>query len=101
MPSFQRRPGESAACWLARLRGVDAAALSHRKLKDLTACRIEAELAGRREAPRRAAAGPEEAAPPPLPEPPDALQECKEAVRALSPQDRLRLIWWLHSGMAD
>ena len=101
MPNFQRHPGESASDWRARLRGVDAAALPLRRLNDLTACRIEAELAERRERSRPAAKAP----PPPPPEPPepppDFLEQCKDAVRALSPEDRLRLIWWLQSGMAD
>jgi hypothetical protein len=103
MPSFERLPGESTSAWRVRLRGLDPSGLTAGQLNDLTACRVEADLAARRERRRagRPAADGANGKAEESPAPSDALERCKEAVRALATGERSRLIWWLHLGMKD
>jgi len=118
MDSFGRRPGERAEGWRASLRRVDASALTDRQLNDLTAARIEADLAVRREArsvarialhvEAHAANGMNGTSrtsgarrPSRDSTPADALGRAKAAVQALPPADRARLIRWIQGGMKD
>jgi hypothetical protein len=93
MMGFRRRKGETAGEWAARLNRVDASTLSPRRLEDLTLCRVLAGRALRRE---NAAHGGRAAG-----EPPHSrnLLRCMEAARALSPDDRRRLIQWLRDDL--
>ncbi len=97
MPDFKRRRGESAAAWCTRLGAVDMAALSPRQLEELTLRRVLAGQALQREVRsrlRKAAAPPDEADDAPESE---ALRRCKEAVRALSAEDRRQLLRWVEA----
>jgi hypothetical protein len=104
MPNFKRRPGESASEWRRRLRTIDAFGLTRRQLNDLTAYGIEAAFAERREGATSTtpvAETKEGTSASADREGRDPLETCKQAVRALSPADRLHLIWWLQGGMRD
>jgi len=91
MSEFKKQRGESAAAWCARLSEIEMAGLSPRQVEELTLRRVIAGRALRREARGReqpsvgANGGPDS----------HELRRCKEAVQALSDEDRRRLIKWL------
>ncbi len=100
MPDFKRRRGESAKAWSARLGKVNRTILSARQLDELTLHRVQAGRALRREARgRRKAASLAEEAGDGLDS--ETLRRCKEAVRALSVEDRRRLLRWVETTFDD
>jgi hypothetical protein len=96
MTGFRRRKGETAGEWAARLNRVDASTLSPRRLEDLTLCRVLAGRALRRESAARGGRDGHAAGEPPQSK---DLLRCIEAARALSPDDRRRLIQWLRDDL--
>ena len=97
MSRFSRRKAESAADWAARLGGEDAVRLTPDQVTELTLRRLLAERAAKRgrAAPSAAPAGDGETGGG------EDLRRCKNAVRALSPEDRRELARWLASGLMD
>lgn len=94
MSKFSRRRAESADEWLARLAREDAGPLTPDEVTELTLRRLLAERAVKRgrASPRGnpSTAGGEAGS--------GDLQRCKDAVRALSPEDRRELAQWLAAG---
>ena len=100
MSDFGRRKGESASGWAARLARVDPSGVTLHQLDDLTACHILAAMAAKREEQVRRRRGPGLASTPRASDS-AALRRCKEAVHALSPEDRRRFVQWVVNGMPD
>jgi hypothetical protein len=96
MPEFKRRRGETASAWHARLTAVDMSRLTGKQLDELTFSRLQAAQAKRRQA-RRQAQGRNGGA--------DSdsvdLLRCKDAVQALSQDDRRRLVQWIEKHLPE
>jgi hypothetical protein len=97
MPDFKKRRRESVSAWFARLSTVDMAALNPGELDDLTLRRVLATQAVRRELRRRGGRNRSNG---------DAedsadLRQCKEQFRALSSDDRRRLMQWAEKDLPD
>ena len=98
MGEFKRRRKESTAQWRARLAGMDASALTPTQLDELTLRRLQAERAARRGLRRTANRATTDAA---LASDSQALLRCMELIRALSAEDRRRLLRWLEGSFDD
>ena len=101
MGDFKRRRGESASGWYARLGDVNMADLSPLQLDELTLRRVLAVRALRREGRsrlRRQAALADEANGGPKSA---DLRRCMEVVRALSAEDRRRLVRWVETTLDE
>jgi hypothetical protein len=98
MADFKRRRGESASQWCARLGATNMSALTPHQLEELTLRRVLADQAARRENRRRRAGaeandsnGHES----------EELCRCKDLARALSLDDRRRLMQWVETNLAE
>jgi hypothetical protein len=86
MQEFQRKRGETASEWAARLRVEKTTGLTPAQLDELTLCLVQAAASSRRRAAGRAAGS--------------AAQQCKKAVLALSAEERRRLARWIRDDLA-